>query len=250
VIGAGSDNARLLVVAHNDRDREELATVLGSEGYAVMAEATIAGGLVRLRETAVDIVLLDLASPKTTCFDVCRQIQAISDVPIILISSEHDEVGVASALEQCATDYITKPIRARELIARIRAVLRRTHPEDSSASGRSHDGVTQDEPTIVVGPIVIHPSARRVVVNGQVKELSRRDFDLLVLLASPPGKMRTRTELIDRIWSDRELSDTRTLDKHIRRLRTRIEPEAKRPRYLVTVHGVGFRLSDPASGRG
>jgi two-component system response regulator RegX3 len=111
------------------------------------------------------------------------------------------------------------------------------------------DGATQGEPAIVVGPIVIHPSSRRVVVNGQAKELSRRDFDLLVLLASPPGRMRTRTELIDRIWSDRELSDTRTLDKHIRRLRTRIEPEAKRPRYLVTVHGVGFRLSDPDSER-
>jgi two-component system response regulator RegX3 len=234
----------VLVIADNRNDRDELATILGSEGYIVMAEATESLGLQQLREKGADIVLLDMASPKSTCFDLCRRIQEISDVPIFLISAEHDELGVVSTLEHCATDYITKPVRARELIARIRAVLRRTLAYGSSRSGVSSEEATSDESVISVGPIEIHLSSRKALVGGEVVELSRRDFDLLVFLASPPGRLRTREELIDRIWSDRELADTRTLDKHIRHLRTRIEPSPKRPRYVKTVHGVGFRLDN------
>jgi two-component system response regulator RegX3 len=244
VSGPGSGSARVLVIADNENDREELTTVLGSEGYIVMAEALVSDGLQRLREAVADIVLLDMASPKTTFLDVCRQIREISDVPIFLISAEEDELEVLSALEQFATDYITKPIRARELIARIRAVLRRTQDYGSSRSGVSSEEAIPDESVISVGPIEIHLMSRKVLVDGEVVELSRRDFDLLVLLASPAGRLRTREELIDRIWSDRELADTRTLDKHIRRLRTRIEPSPKNPRYLITVHGVGFRLDN------
>lgn len=243
--GPGSERARVLVIADNGNDQDELATILGSEGYIVMAEATVAASLDRLRETAADIALLDLASPKNTCFDICRQIRHISGVPIILISAEHDERGVVSTLEHCASDYITKPVRARELIARIRAVLRRTLGDDSSASGVASDEATPDQPVILVGPIEIHWSSRKVFVDRELIELSRRDFDLLVFLASPSGKVRTREELIDRIWADKDLADTRTLDKHVGRLRARIEPHPKRPRYLKTVHGVGFRLDNP-----
>jgi two-component system response regulator RegX3 len=245
VTDSAPGNARVLVVADNDQDREGLATVLGSEGYIVMAVATVSDGLQRLKETAADIVLLDIASPKNTCFAMCRQIQEVSDVPIILISAEHDELGVAEMLEQCATDYITKPVRARELIARLRAVLRRTSVDGSSSPDRRFDPKTARGSAIVIGRIEIDPESRRLLVDGAELALSRRDFDLLMVLASPPGRLRTREELIDRIWSDKDLADTRTLDKHIRRLRTRIEPSPKHPRYLKTVHGVGFRLDNP-----
>jgi two-component system response regulator RegX3 len=239
------ENARVLVVADNDQDREELATVLGSEGYIVMAVATVPDGLQRLKEAGADIVLLDIASPKNTCFAMCRQIQEVADVPIILISAEHDELVVASTLEQCASDYITKPVRARELIARLRAVLRRTQTDLTGTSVERCDNESPQGSAIVLGRIEIQPASRRLLIDGEPVELSRRDFDLLVFLASPPGRLRTREELIDRIWSDKELADTRTLDKHVARLRTRIEPSPKNPRHLKTVHGVGFRLDNP-----
>lgn len=241
--GSVSGSARVLVVADNEDDLGELATILRGEGYVVMAESTVSIGLRHLRDNVADIVLLDIASPKTTCFDICRQIQEVVDVPIILISAEHDEVGVAATLERCATDYITKPVRARELLARLRAVLRRTSTDSSWNAGTSQKRATSE--AIVVGRIEIHPTSRRLFVDGVSVDLSRRDFDLLVLLASPPGKLRTREELIDRVWTNSELADTRSLDKHIRRLRTRIELNPKKPRHLKTIHGVGFRLDNP-----
>jgi len=248
VNGSESGSARVLVVADNDQDREELAAMLGVEGYIVIPVPTVSDGLQRLTDSSPDIVMLDMPSPKTTCFDVCRQIQEVSGVPIILISAEHDEVGVASTLEQCATDYITKPVRARELIARLRAVLRRTTGVESSSADR-FDQRSARRSAIVIGHIEIDPESRRLLVDGAEVALSRRDFDLLVVLASPPGRLRTREDLIDRIWSDKVLNDTSTLDKHIRRLRTRIEANPKHPRYLKTVHGVGFRLDNPQSVR-
>ena len=244
--GADSESGRVLVLAENENDLDELAVLLGSEGYAILAATTVPVGLQLLRETGADIVLVDLASPKDSCFEVCRHITAIADIPIILISAEHDEVGVASILEQCASDYVTKPVRARELVARVRAVLRRTLVDSASSTGVTSDEKETAEALVVVGPMQLDPSSRRLVVSGELVAVSRRDFDLLLFLASPPGRLRTREELMDRIWSDRELADTRSLDKSIRRLRAKIEPSPKKPRYLITIHGVGFRLDSPA----
>jgi len=231
-----------------DIDQEELVATLVGEGFQVVAERTVDAGLRRLKKSPPDIVLLDIASPKNSCFDVCRHIGDIANVPIVVISAEHDQVGVVSTLEECAADYIIKPVRPRVLVARLRALMRRTYVDSPSRVNPAPVESDLGEPTIVVGPIEIDTLSRRVFVDGQAIELSRREFDLLVLLASPPGRVRTREELIDRIWAGVELSDTRPLDKQIRSLRAKLEPGFDRSRHLVTVHGVGFRLSATDSG--
>jgi two-component system response regulator RegX3 len=246
----GFTSARILVMADTDVDQEELVATLVGEGFQVVAERTLDAGLRRLKKSPPDVVLLDIALPKNSCFDICRHIGKITDAPIVVISAEHDQVGVVSTLEHCAADYITKPVRSRELIARLRALLRRTHVESTSSIGPAAFETDFGEPATWVGPIEIDTMSRRVFVHGKAIELSRREFDLLELLASPPGKVRTREEMIDRIWAGVELSDTRPLDKYIRSLRAKLEPRSDRSRYLVTVHGVGFRFSNPDSGPG
>ena len=222
-----------------------MASALEQEGFAVTAHAPTEN-LDYLKEGLPDVVLLEAGNSPSSELDIFREIQTIANVPVVVLSANSDETQMVLALELGATDYITKPIRRREVVARLRAVLRRTGRQSLTQSGSDAYDPPQTNETLHIGPVEIQLDARRVLVAGEPVEFSRRDFDLLVVLASPPGKLRTREELIDRIWPDVELSDTRTLDKQIRRLRKKIEPTSDRPRYLVTVHGVGFRFDDSA----
>jgi two-component system, OmpR family, response regulator RegX3 len=238
---------RILVVEDEESYRDALAAGLGREGYDVELAANGMEGLRLFTDDSPDIVLLDVMLPEVSGVEVCRRMRALKPaIPIIMLTALNTEVDVVLGLETGAADYLTKPYRLRELIARIQAVLRRVQApmlpshelelrQANEASGSLH---------VRVGPITIDSTRREVRVNGRPVHMSRREFDVLAVLASPPGQVRTRDELIDRLWSNTDLSDTRTLDTHIRRLRTKIEPDPSHPRFLITVRGVGFRL-DP-----
>jgi two-component system response regulator RegX3 len=199
-------------------------------------------------------VLLDVLLPGMHGIDVCRRIRSASSVPILMVSAVDSELDVVLGLELGASGYVTKPFRLRELVARMHAILRRVrprplHPSEASAdSGPVHPGPADDVSTPVSGPafgaVSIDYVRREVTVDGALIHLSRKEFDLLAALLAPAQRVRSRDELIDLLWPDTYLTDTRTLDTHIHRLRAKLEPDPTEPRYIVTVRGVGFRI-DP-----
>jgi two-component system, OmpR family, response regulator RegX3 len=237
------DNAlRILVVEDEESYREALAAGLTKEGYRVELAADGTEGLRLFAENPPDLVLLDVLLPGVPGTEVCRQMRAIAPVPVIMVSALDSEVDIVLGLELGAADYVTKPYHLRELTARIQAVLRRVSPPPALPQPGSVN-VAESEPEIVIaGPVRLDFARREVTAAGRPVHLSRREFDLLALLLSPPGQVRTRDELIDRLWSGRDLADTRTLDTHIRRLRVKLERDPAEPQYLVTVRGVGFRF--------
>ncbi|HEV2426645.1 MAG TPA: response regulator transcription factor, partial [Acidimicrobiales bacterium] len=178
-----------------------------------------------------DVVLLDLMLPKVSGLDVCRQIRSASDVPIIVLSAKGEEVDMVLLLELGADDYVTKPYRLRELVARIRAVLRRR-------DGHDH---LDDETRLEQGSVRLDVDARRCFVDGHEVKLRKKEFALLRLLLENPGRVLTREVLIDRIWGNDYVGDTKTLDVHIKRLRAAIEDDPKSPEHITTVRGVGYR---------
>jgi two-component system, OmpR family, response regulator RegX3 len=236
----GEGSARILVVEDEESYREALAAGLVKEGYRVELAADGSEGLRLFTQNPPDLVLLDVLLPGMPGTEVCRQMRAVAPVPVIMVSALDAEVDVVLGLEVGAADYVTKPYRLRELTARIQAVLRRfSRPRGIPAAASKQT----DQPEIVTaGPVRLDVARREVTAAGRPVHLSRREFDLLALLLSPPGQVRTRDELIDRLWSGRDLADTRTLDTHIRRLRVKLERDPADPRYLVTVRGVGFRF--------
>ena len=256
---------RILVVDDEESYREGLASGLGHEGYEVVCVTDGPAALEYLSAHPCDLVLLDHMLPGMQGTEVCRALQATNAVPVIMLTARDDEVDVVAALELGAAGYVTKPFRLRELIARIEATLRRTRPARSvgvavgvgvgvaTRAGTSHasdDGplsgtAPQAAGIIRVGLLNIDAAGRALRVNGRPVHLTRREFDLLMLLVMPPGRVRTREEIVDLLWADRELADTRTLDTHVRRLRAKIEPDPHAPHYLQTVRGVGFRLEEP-----
>lgn len=250
---------RILVVDDEESYREGLASGLGREGYEVVCVTDGPAALEYLSAHPCDLVLLDHMLPGMLGTEVCRALQARSAVPVIMLTARDDEVDVVAALELGAAGYVTKPFRLRELIARIEATLRRTWPArstgTSTGAGAGAGHASDDGPlsgtapraagVIRVGLLNIDAAGRALRVNGRPVHLTRREFDLLMLLVTPPGRVRTREEIIDLLWADRELADTRTLDTHVRRLRAKIEPDPHAPHYLQTVRGVGFRLEEP-----
>jgi two-component system, OmpR family, response regulator RegX3 len=236
----GGGSARILVVEDEESYREALAAGLVKEGYRVELAADGSEGLRLFTQNPPDLVLLDVLLPGMPGTEVCRQMRAVAPVPVIMVSALDAEVDVVLGLEVGAADYVTKPYRLRELTARIQAVLRRfSRPRGIPAATSKQN----DQPEIVTaGPVRLDVARREVTAAGRPVHLSRREFDLLALLLSPPGQVRTRDELIDRLWSGRDLADTRTLDTHIRRLRVKLERDPADPKYLVTVRGVGFRF--------
>jgi len=235
---------RILVVEDEPSYGDALQVGLSKEGYAV---ELVDDGLLALQqftERPPDLVLLDVLLPGISGTELCRRMRAIAPVPVIMVTALDAELDVVLGLELGAADYVTKPYRLRELVARIQAVLRRSAPAEA-LGGPWAAAVEAEEPDVVVaGPVTVDFARREVTRHGELVHLSRREFDLLALLLSPPGRVRTRDELIDRLWHERDLSDTRTLDTHIRRLRVKIERDPAEPEYLVTVRGVGFRF-DP-----
>ena len=236
---------RILIIEDEESYRDALATGLGREGFEIQLASDGRQGLRLFTDDAPDIVLLDVMLPELSGIDVCRQMQALLPaIPIIMLTALDTEVDVVLGLEVGAVDYLTKPYRLRELIARIQAVLRRMQPR-TLPMPEPHPLRGDGSPVIhsvEVGEITIDFMRREVRVNGNPVHMSRREFDVLALMASPPGQVRTREELIDQLWSARDLADTRTLDTHIRRLRTKIEADPSQPRHLITVRGVGFRF--------
>jgi two-component system response regulator RegX3 len=234
-----SEGPRILVVEDEESYREALQAGLTKEGFVVELAADGPSGLRSFLAQPPDLVVLDLMLPGMAGTEVCRRMRQLAPVPVIMVTALDAEVDVVLGLELGAADYVTKPYRLRELIARIQAVLRRVAPPDLFEPGTS---VRRE--VVTAGPVTIDLARRQAVRSGRIVELSRREFDLLALLLSPPGQVRTREELIDRLWAGLDLADTRTLDTHVRRLRVKLEHDPSDPEYLVTVRGVGFRF-DP-----
>jgi two-component system, OmpR family, response regulator RegX3 len=242
-VGAGSRGGpTILVVEDEESYQEALLAGLTREGYHVELASDGVEALQAFVDHRPDLVVLDLLLPNMSGIEVCRRMRDMASVPIIIVSALDSETDIVRGLELGAEDYIAKPYRLRELVARIRSVLRRVAPPPPHVAAAAAPTAVVRPDFIAVGPFHVNFARRVVTKGGEQIHLSRREFDLLALLLSPPGQVRTREEVIDTLWSGRELSDTRTLDTHIRRLRIKLEPEPARPRYLVTVRGVGFRF--------
>ena len=251
-----SDSIKVLVVEDEESYRQALASGLGHEGFDVVLASDGPEGIRLFGEQHPDIVLLDMLLPGMHGIDVCRKLRAVSDVPILMVSAVDTELDVVLGLELGASGYVTKPFRLRELVARMNAILRR-RPTRRTASGggtepapgvptplsRMPGGVRVD-PQESFGNVFVNYVRREVAVDGRPVHLSRKEFDLLAALLTPARRVRSRDELIDLLWPDTFLTDTRTLDTHIHRLRSKLEPDPAEPRFIVTVRGVGFRM-DP-----
>jgi two-component system, OmpR family, response regulator RegX3 len=222
----------ILLVEDEESFVDALTIGLDREGFDVAIARDGQQAMALFGAETFDIVLLDLMLPKMSGLDVCRQIRASSEVPIIIVSAKSEEVDMVLMLEIGADDYVTKPYRLRELVARIRAVLRRRETPEAEV-------VSDDE--IQLGPIRMDIDARRCYVNGKEIKLRKKEFALLRLLLENPGRVLTREVLIDRIWGSDYVGDTKTLDVHIKRLRTLIEDDPKNPEHITTVRGVGYR---------
>ncbi|MBE7324707.1 response regulator transcription factor [Nocardioides sp. Y6] len=221
---------RVLVVEDEESYSDALAYMLRKEGYEVAIAATGTEALAEFDRNGADIVLLDLMLPGVPGTEVCRQIRATSSVPVIMVSAKDDEVDKVVGLELGADDYVTKPYSPRELVARIRAVLRRgAEPE-----------LLPD--TLEAGPVRMDVERHVVTVDGETVKLPLKEFELLEMFLRNPGRVLTRGQLIDRVWGSDYVGDTKTLDVHVKRLRTKLEPDPGQPRYLVTVRGLGYKL--------
>jgi two-component system response regulator RegX3 len=226
------DNRPLVLVVDDEESyRQALASGLNREGFAVECAGDGHEALRLFHRVHPDLVLLDVMLPDLSGIELCQQMRALKPVPIIMVTARDSEVDVVLGLELGASDYVPKPFRLRELVARMRAVLRR-----GVAVAEHHEEVLN------LGPVRLDAGRREVTVHEVPVELSRKEFDLLSLLMSHSGQVVTRDGCIDRLWWDQELTDTRTLDTHIKRLRRKIEPDPANPRHLVTVRGVGFRF--------
>lgn len=219
----------ILVVEDEESYQDALNIGLSVEGFVVVGATNIAEARRLIATAKPDLVLLDVMLPDGSGIDYCRELYDTTRIPVIMVTARSSEVDVVLGLEIGAADYVTKPYRLRELIARIRAVLRR--PISSN-----------DEEVVNFGDLRIDFVRRTVTRRGQEIELSRKEFDLLALFASRLGQVVTREVCLDTLWWGLELSDTRTLDTHVKRLRQKIEDDPANPRHLLTIRGVGFRL--------
>ena len=223
---------RLLVVEDEESFIDALEIGLGREGFEVTVARDGQEAVSKFESGSFDLVLLDLMLPKMSGLDVCRVIRSQSDVPIIVVSAKGEEVDMVLMLEIGADDYVQKPYRLRELVARIRAVLRRRERSTQ---------VVESEEKIEIGPVKLDIEARRCFVKGEEIQLRRKEFALLQELLENPGRVLTRETLIDRIWGSDYVGDTKTLDVHIKRLRNLIEDDPKAPLHISTVRVVGYR---------
>ena len=222
---------RLLVVEDEESISEPLAYMLGREGFDVAVAGTGPAALEEFQRGGADLVLLDLMLPGLSGTEVCRALRATSSVPIIMLTARDSEVDKVVGLELGADDYVTKPFSHRELVARIRAVLRRrAEPEAAEPAA------------LVAGPVRMDVERHLVTVDGTPVSLPLKEFELLELLLRNVGRVLTRGQLIERIWGADYVGDTKTLDVHVKRLRTKLEPEPSRPRHLLTVRGLGYKL--------
>ncbi len=238
---ANDGPVKVLLAEDEESFIEALVIGLNNEGFRVTVARDGTEALALFDETDPDIILLDLMLPKMSGIDVCRLIRSRSQVPIIMVTAKGTEIDTVVALEVGADDYVTKPYRLRELVARMRAVLRRAPggPEASEA-GTIEFG---SDGTWEANGIVVDFDQRRVFVRGDEVHLRRKEFELLRLLVENAGRVLTRDVLIDRVWGTDYIGDTKTLDVHIKRLRSRIEADPSTPVLITTVRGVGYRFA-------
>ncbi len=223
----------VLIVEDEESLADPLAFLLRKEGFEATVVADGPTALAEFDRAGADIVLLDLMLPGMSGTDVCKQLRARSSVPVIMVTARDSEIDKVVGLELGADDYVTKPYSARELIARIRAVLRRGTEADDMGAG---DGVLE------VGPVRMDVERHVVSVNGEPITLPLKEFDLLEYLMRNSGRGLTRGQLIDRVWGADYVGDTKTLDVHVKRLRSKIEADPGNPVHLVTVRGLGYKL--------
>ena len=222
---------RVLLIEDEEGLAEALDYHLTRNGFEVVREADGAEGLKRFRTDGADLVLLDLMLPGLSGEEVCREIRKSSSVPIIMLTAKGDEVDKVVGLELGADDYVTKPFSSRELLARLRAVLRRAAPDAAPSNG-----------VLERGGVRLDPDRFEVTVRGTEVRFTRKEFELLEYLMDNAGRAVTRENLIDSIWGSDYFGDTRTLDVHVKRVRSKIEEDPKDPRLLVTVRGIGYKF--------
>ena len=222
---------RVLVVEDEDSYRDALAYMLGREGFEVVQAADGAAGLAEYDRVGADIVLLDVMMPGLSGNEVCRQLRLRGSVPVIMVTARDSEVDKVVGLELGADDYVTKPFSHRELVARIRAVLRR---------GQDVDLITD---VVEAGGVRMDVERHETSVRGETVQLALKEFELLELLLRNSGRVLTRGQLIDRVWGPDYVGDTKTLDVHVKRLRAKLEEDPANPVLLVTVRGLGYKFN-------
>ncbi len=222
---------RVLVVEDEESFSDALAYMLRKEGFEVAVADTGPDALEQFDRSGADLVLLDLMLPGLPGTEVCRALRQRSNVPVIMVTAKDSEIDKVVGLELGADDYVTKPFSSRELVARIRAVLRRGGDTDELLPA-----------VIEAGPVRIDVERHVVSVNGAVVPMPLKEFDLLELLVRNAGRVLTRMQLIDRVWGSDYVGDTKTLDVHVKRLRSKLEPDPATPVHLVTVRGLGYKF--------
>jgi len=231
----------VLVVEDEESFIDALSVGLKREGFRVEVARDGMEALNRFDIINPDLVLLDVMLPRVSGIDVCRQLRRRTQVPIIMVTAKGAEIDTVVGLEVGADDYITKPYRLRELVARIRAVLRRApgEREASANGGELTDGA------LVVGDVSLDPEQHEVVVRGESISLPLKEFELLHLLLANAGRVLPRETLIDRVWGTDYVGDTKTLDVHVKRLRGKVEPDPANPVRIVTIRGLGYKYERP-----
>jgi two-component system response regulator RegX3 len=223
---------KILIVEDESSFSEALSFLLGKEGYDVAVAATGTDAIKQFNENGADLILLDLMIPEISGVEVCKTIRTTSQVPIIMLTAKDSEIDKVVGLELGADDYVTKPYSSRELIARIKAVLRRGSNED----------IAPENGILTAAGIRLDVGKHQVTVNGTMISLPLKEFELLEFLMRNSGRVLTRTQLIDRIWGGDYYGDTKTLDVHIKRLRSKVEADPANPVLIQTIRGLGYKL--------
>ena len=229
----------MLVVEDEESFVDALMVSLRREGFLVHVARDGVAALEAFDEVRPDLILLDVMLPKLSGVDVCREIRKRSQVPIIMVTAKSEEIDAVVGLEVGADDYVTKPYRFRELVARMRAALRRVSHDDRSTD--ASDGVLE------VGDVALDPDRHEVVIRGEPVALPLKEFELLALLLENAGRVLTRDTLISRVWGYDYVGDTKTLDVHVKRLRRKVELDPSDPQRIVTIRGLGYKYQDVES---
>ena len=230
----------ILVVEDEESFVDALTIGLGREGFRVQVARDGAQALDVFEAVDPDLVLLDVMLPKVSGIDVCREIRKTSKVPIIMVTAKGSEIDTVVGLEVGADDYVAKPYRIRELVARIRAVLRRTGDGDGNGAAD-----TDTAEVLTAGDVSLDPGRHQVVIRGEEVALPLKEFELLALLLANAGRVLARDVLIDRVWGHDYVGDTKTLDVHIKRLRAKVEDDPSTPTRIVTIRGLGYKFDVP-----
>ena len=225
--------ATVLVVEDEESFIEALQVGLAREGFRVQVARDGVDAIDMFDAVRPDVVLLDVMLPKISGIDVCRELRKRSRVPIIMVTAKGSEIDTVVGLEVGADDYVTKPYRIRELVARMRAVMRRSADRD--------DDLTAD--AMQVGDVALDPEKHEVRIRGQLAQLPLKEFELLHVLLANAGRVMTREQLIDRVWGSDYVGDTKTLDVHVKRLRAKVETDPAHPERIVTIRGLGYKYA-------